>query len=76
MEDPINIHLPQMCSVLKHLNTLPDVWGLASWGILVGSKYNKAEQAALLACEKGMGGFVVTKQPGIGTPPLSLIDLV
>ena len=46
---------------------------IGSRQILVQSEYNEAEQEAVLSSgQKYSDVFVVTGQPGIGSPPLSL----
>lgn len=47
---------------------MPDLWNLDGQHILVCSGYEEAEQAALLTNTEGRDLFLVTGQPGVGTP--------
>jgi hypothetical protein len=61
--------LPSKHLVMTPPDALPDVWDLHSQRIFVRSEYRETEKAALLANEDDIDVFVITGQPGIGTPP-------
>jgi len=61
--------LPPTYSVVTPPETLPKPWKLYSQRILVLSEYNEIEWAVLEANEERKDVFLVTGQPGIGSPP-------
>jgi hypothetical protein len=70
-DEPLSDAAPAAGLVVKIPETLPHVWHLGSPRILVRSEYKEAERAALSANADGIEAFLVTGQPGIGSPPLT-----
>ena len=67
--DPLPDITPTTYPVVEIPETMPDIWDLrGQQHLLVRSEYKEAENAALLANSEGCDLFLVTGQPGIGTP--------
>jgi len=56
-------------SVVQGPQVIPQALGLPGRKILVRSEYEQAEQAILSANENGRDAFIVSGNPGIGSPP-------
>jgi len=70
-DEPLPDVTPATSSVVQIPETMPSVWDLDSRYILVRSEYEEAERAAVSENARNSTAFLVTGQPGIGSPPLT-----